>query len=565
MIAPFHRLFHAAFLLAIFFCWQAPARTAEPPASLENQNKDQSDKDKAPTEGTKDASDATKEGEPSANDEKAPAPHTLPEALRAYWRLLHSQPCWACREWNRNGQNHGKESSGGESQEKKAPPANGEKDKKTDEKDPSDKDKGDKQDKKEDEEPKDTWYSVHGQGTIVSQGNWKFHSPYLGPNSFLPILNYRTSETATLFLGARLCEGCEIYFNPEVSGGRGLSDVLGLAGFPNGEITRVSGTMPQPTPYFARLYLQETFGLGGEQEKVEDGPNQIAGMRDISRVTVRIGKMAATDSFDDNTYSHDPRTQFLNWAIMYNGAWDYPANTRGYNYGATVELNQKSWALRYGVWGEPTRANQTEIDPHFLKANGHILELEERYSSDDHPGKLRLWAYLNNAHMGDYRVALREMPVNPDITQTRAYRVKYGFGLSAEQEITKDLGVFARLGWNDGHTETWAFTEIDGTVAVGMLLKGTCWHRKQDQVGLACVVNDISTGHRAYLAAGGLGFIVGDGRLSYGIEDILEAYYNWELRKGINVTFDFQGVNDPAYNRDRGPVAIAGVRVHFEY
>jgi high affinity Mn2+ porin len=167
--------------------------------------------------------------------------------------------------------------------------------------------------------------------------------------------------------------------------------------------------------------------------------------------------------------------------------------------------------------------------------------------------------------MGNYRVALREMPVNPDVTLTRAYRVKYGFGLSAEQEITKDLGVFARVGWNDGHTESWAFTEIDGTVAVGMALKGTCWCRKQDLVGLACVVNDISTGHRAYLAAGGLGFIVGDGKLSYGTEDILEAYYNWELAKGINVTFDFQGVNDPAYNKDRGPVAIAGVRVHFEY
>jgi high affinity Mn2+ porin len=311
--------------------------------------------------------------------------------------------------------------------------------------------------------------------------------------------------------------------------------------------------------------LQQTFGLGGEQEKVEDAPNSIAGMRDISRVTLRIGKMASTDVFDDNRYSHDPRTQFLNWALMYNGAWDYPANVRGYDYGATLELNEKTWALRYGVWGEPTRANDPDIDPHFLKANGHAVELEERYTADDRPGKLRLLAYLNNAHMGNYRQALREMPIDPDIALTRRYRVKYGFGLNVEQELADDLGAWARLGWNDGHTESWAFTEIDATAAAGLVLQGKGWCRPRDQVGLALVANGLSNGHRDYLAAGGLGFALGDGRLRYGAEEIVETYYNWELRKGINVTFDFQGVEHPGYNKDRGPVAIAGVRVHFEY
>jgi high affinity Mn2+ porin len=556
-------------LAAAALLWVCRAKGEDPPPAFALNAWPRSPAPQEKPETPPGADEQTKSENATTKDEKEvekdAVPHTLPEALRDYWRLLHTQPCWACREWRGNGLKNGKESSGGEAKEKKATAANGEKDKKADEKNPADKDKEEKQDNKEDEEPKDTWYSVHGQGTVVSQGNWKFHSPYIGRNSFLPILNYRTSETATLFLGARVCEGAEIYFNPEVAGGRGLSNVLGIAGFPNGEITRVSGTAPEPTPYIARLYLQETIGLGGEQEKVEDGPNQIAGTRDISRITIRVGKMAATDIIDDNTYSHDPRTQFLDWAIMYNGAWDYPANTRGYDYGATIELNQKTWALRYGVFGEPSTANGPNIDPHFLKANGHVLELEERYTCDDVPGKLRLMTYLNNAHMGNYRVALRDMPIDPNITETERYRVRYGFGLNVEQEITKDLGVFGRLGWNDGHTETWSFTEIDGTAAVGMLLKGTCWHRKQDQLGLAFVVNDISTGHRAYLAAGGLGFIIGDGKLSYGTEDIVEAYYNWELRKGINVTFDFQGVNDPAYNRDRGPVAIAGIRVHFEY
>jgi high affinity Mn2+ porin len=422
---------------------------------------------------------------------------------------------------------------------------------------------GDKDKEKDEDKDKPARYSVHGQGTVVSQGNWKFRSPYEGPNSFRSILNYRTSETATLFLAARIWEGGAIVFNPEISGGRGLSDVFGLGGFPNGEITRVGRI--EPTPYIARLYYEQTFGLGGEQEKVEDGPNVIAGMRDIDRITIRIGKTPATDLVDDNLYSHDPRTQFLNWAIMYNGAWDYPANVRGYDYGATLEFNQKDWTLRYGVLGEPTRANDREIDPRFLKANGHVLELEERYTVDEHPGKVRLMAYLNNAHMGDYRVSLREMPINPDIILTRHYRIKYGFGVNVEQEVTKDLGAFARIGWNDGHTETWAFTEIDATLSAGFLLKGKCWSRPQDQVGFAGVINGISNGHRDYLAAGGLGFELGDGRLHYGAEEILEAYYNWELRKGINVTFDVQGVNDPGYNKDRGPVAIAAVRVHFEY
>ncbi len=407
------------------------------------------------------------------------------------------------------------------------------------------------------------WYSVHGQGTIISQGNWPFRSPYVGPNSLLPNLNYRTTETATLFLDARVWHGGEIIFNPEISGGTGLSGTVGLAGFPNGDATRVGAL--EPTPYVARLLFRQTFDLDGEWEKIEDGPNQIAGVQQKNRFTVSIGKMSSEDVIDDNPYSHDPRTQFLNWSLMYTGAWDYPANTRGYTYGALFDYTTMFYAVRYGIFAEPAEANGPMFDPHILKAHGQVLELEQDFILGDHPAHLREFGYLNTAHMGKYRDALAEMPVNPDVTATRSYRNKYGFGVSFDQEITKNLGCFLRAGWNDGQSESWAFTEIDATLASGYLLQGKAWGRPNDFVGLATVINALSDAHKDYLVAGGVGFIIGDGRLSYAPEEIAETYYNWELHKGINVTFDFQGVNNPAYNQDRGPVAIAGVRMHFEY
>jgi high affinity Mn2+ porin len=413
------------------------------------------------------------------------------------------------------------------------------------------------------ETPTEEWYSIHGQATVISQGNWKFRSPYFGPNSLLSILNYRTTNTDTLYLDSRLWHGAEIVFNPEVSGGRGLSDTLGVAGFPNGDATRVGAV--QPTPYVARLFLRQTFGLDGDVEKVESGPNQLAGVRDIDRITFTIGKLAATDIFDDNRYSHDPRTQFLNWSLMYDGAWDYPANTRGYTYGATADFNTRYLAARYGIFGEPADANGSEIDPRFLKAHGQIVEFEERYDVGGHPGKLREWAYANTAHMGKYREALAEMPVDPDVTRTRAYRTKYGFGVNVEQELATNLGVFLRAGWNDGQSESWAFTEIDQTVATGLNVRGALWSRPKDEAGLAFVCNGISDAHRDYLAAGGLGFIIGDGRLNYGFEEIVELYYNWVPKDWLIVSTDLQGVNNPAYNRDRGPVAIFAVRVHMSF
>jgi high affinity Mn2+ porin len=410
------------------------------------------------------------------------------------------------------------------------------------------------------------WYSVHEQATVVTQTYGPFRSPYVGPNSLLPRpAEQATTATATLFLAARVWEGGEIVFNPEMAGGVGVSGSTGIAGFPNGEATRVG--QPAPTPYIARLLFRQTWGFDGPGEAVEDAPNQVAAARrDVNRFTLMVGKMSATDVFDANRYSHDPRTQFLNWTLMYNGAWDYPANVRGYTYGIAAEYNSVFWAARYGIFAEPAVANGAPIDPRFLIANGQIFELEQHWTGfDARPGKLREWVFLNRAHMGSYSEALALMPVNPDITLTREYRFKYGFGGNLEQEVARDVGVFVRAGWNDGRTESWAFTEVDRTAAAGVLVKGSYWRRPGDEAGLAGVVNGLSGPHRDYLAAGGVGFIIGDGRLRYAPEQIGELYYSWRLAPGIFVTFNVQGVVNPAYNADRGPVAIFGLRVHGEH
>jgi hypothetical protein len=415
-------------------------------------------------------------------------------------------------------------------------------------------------------EPEPEWYSAHMQGTIVTQKHGQFTSPYMSNLSLIPHERSATSETATLYYDTRLWEydhySGEVVFNPEIAGGTGFSGSNGVAGFPNGEITRVG--IAAPTPYLARLYYRQTVGLGGETEKIEDDPNQIAGTRDIDRITIVIGKFTFTDLVDDNRYSHDPRTQFLPWSFMYNGAWDYPANVRGYSYGMGVELNQKTWALRYGMMHMPLFANAAQLD-WSIKGFGYALELEERYSINEHPGKVRLMTYLNHAKMGNYMQSIIWSPVNPTVTASRSYRYKYGFCLNWEQEIDKNLGMWARLGWNDGQSESFAFTPIDRTLTFGWLLRGACWNRKPDTVGFGLGFNGLSSVHKEYLAAGGQDFNLGDGALNYRPESIIECFYNWQIRKGINVTADGQGIANPAYNHDRGPVAVGTIRAHFEY
>ncbi len=486
--------------------------------------------------------------EPTKTDAEPPKarkqlpPHTIWQAVRAYCRALRTHEATTS-------------TSSDDPDGNKSPPA-------ANDDGPAKKDDGGSKD-----EPTPTWISAHGQATMDTQTHPGFNAPYTGPLSLLPVRETDTSLTATLYLAARFWETdhytADVVFNPELAGGQGFSGVNGLAGLTDGDLTRVG--VATPTPYFARLFLRQTWGFGGEQETVEDAANQIAGKRDVDRFTLIVGKFSFTDVIDNNLYSHDPRTQMQNWSLMFNGPWDYPANVRGYTYGAAVDYNQKDWAFRYGITAEPEIANGAPLDPHIAKAQGQAAELEARWGLDDHPGRVRLMTYLNHANMGNYREALEESPKNPNINATQSYRYKYGCDLNAEQELMRDLGAWCRLGWNDGRSQTWAFTPIDRTAAIGLLLKGRGWARPADEVGVAGVLNGLAQDHRAYLAAGGLDFNIGDGRLNYGLEKIVEVYYRIAVTKMISINIDFQEIADPAYNRDRGPVSVESLMVHFEF
>jgi len=272
--------------------------------------------------------------------------------------------------------------------------------------------------------------------------------------------------------------------------------------------------------------------------------------------------MSAKDIFDNNAHANDPRTQFMNWALVANEAWDYPADSLGYMTGIAFGLNQADWAARYGFAQVPRTANGLAQDTHYFDAWAMVTEFERRYTLAGKRGTARLLAYLNRANMGSYEAALNEP--NIDIQATRTYRLKYGFGLNLDQELTSDMGIFSRLGWSEGQHEAWMFADVDWTATLGVAIKGPQWHRPDDTVGLAGIVNGLSRSHQDYFAAGGLGILAGDGALNYGVEEILETYYDFGICKCIHAALDYQFVNHPAMNRDRGPVHVLGVRFHAE-
>ncbi len=407
-------------------------------------------------------------------------------------------------------------------------------------------------------------FSLHFQQTVITQHKPSFAAAYSGRNSLSTASETASSLTSTLFGGLRLWKGAEAYFNPEMSGGSGLSKALGVAGFPNGETFRV-GTS-DPKIYIARLYLQQRFEWGDEKDTLNDDLNQIGGIVSKRYLKVTVGKYGLADFFDGNEFSHDPRSQFMNWSLMDDAAWDYPANTRGYVMGATAELGQPNWTLRFAFTMSTKQANGATWDGKLAKANTQTLEYERRYKLSGEAGTFRILAFRNNGKMGSYHLALDQRPVAPDLDATQQYgRHKYGVGISANQHFNKSLGVFARAGFNDGHTQTWYFTEVDRTASVGAVLTGSSWKRGDDQVGLAFVANGISNAHRNFLAAGGYGFMVGDGQLHYSSEMIAELYYSlnaWQNK--LKISPDYQFIINPAYNADRGPVHVFGLRVHIE-
>jgi high affinity Mn2+ porin len=408
-------------------------------------------------------------------------------------------------------------------------------------------------------------FSFHFQQTIITQYKPVFNAPYSGRNSLSPLEENQSSITATFFGGARLWKGAEAYFNPELSGGAGLSKTLGIAGFPNGETFRIGGS--EPKIYIARLYFKQNFEWGTEKDTIAPGNNILGEIKSKRYFSIVVGKYGMADFFDGNNFSHDPRSQFMNWALMDNGAWDYPANTRGYVIGATAELGQPNWTLRFAFTMVTTEANQSIWDAKLGKANTETIEYEKRYSIGGQKGTLRILGFLNNGKFGDYNLAIAQSPKAANVDTTQAYgRHKYGFGINAGQYLSKDFGVFAKASFNDGHTETWFFTEIDRSLSFGGVLKGTKWKRNEDELGLAFVANGLSSPHRNYLAAGGYGFLIGDGKLNYATEMIAELYYKINAyQKKFFLTPDYQFIINPAYNKDRGPVNVFSIRAHVEF
>jgi high affinity Mn2+ porin len=409
-------------------------------------------------------------------------------------------------------------------------------------------------------------WNVHGQLTFVEQGYPAFRSPYQGANSLTGASQIQNTTSATAFVGYRPWDGTEIYINPELMQGFGLNSTLGVAGFPNGEAQK--SNFPMPRIDIARVFVRQTFGLGGEQETVEDGPNQLAGKQDISRITITAGRFAVLDIFEGNTYSHDPRVDFLNWNMYCCGSYDVTMDKIGYTWGASAELNQKSWAFRAGYFLVPVVSNVNRYDTHILERGEYLGELELRYSLFSQPGKLRLMGWANIANMGSYAEALA-MPVTtlnyPDITQTRQVRTNYGFVANMEQAITNELGIFSRASWSPGNVEIIGWTDCDESLSFGAVLKGNAWGRPDDKIGVAGVVEGLSPIARAYFAAGGLGILIGDGQLNYRPEQILEAYYAYSLNKWATLTFDYQFIDNPGYNADRGPVSVFSGRLHAQF
>ena len=421
-------------------------------------------------------------------------------------------------------------------------------------------------------------YLIGGQITIIPQTLLPFHSPYAGRNSLVDPSTPATdwTDTYTLFLGYRPVKSLEFYVDPEMARGAGVGGAVGLGGYPNGDVLRVPGfgigALPQ-SPYLARYFARWTFATGSGTTKLAAGENQIGGDAPANRIVVSAGKLPVTDIFDTNTYSNSTRTQFMNWALINNAAFDYAADTRGYSDGAAIEWIHPTWALRVGSFEMPVIPNGPLLATHWDVDQGDELEAEvhPQLVKGKDPAVVRMLAYRNIAHMGNYQEAIQigqQTGTPPDITATEKNgAIKYGFGLNMEQAMGDDgdTGLFARLGWDDGRTESFAYTECDDQVSLGAQISGKRWKSPQEHLGIALLSDGLSAAHRDYLAAGGNGFLLGDGQLNYGREMIMETYWQRQITKQVAFTLDYQFIANPGYNQDRGPVSIITARVHFEF
>ncbi|HEY6579213.1 MAG TPA: carbohydrate porin [Rhizomicrobium sp.] len=410
----------------------------------------------------------------------------------------------------------------------------------------------------------DDW-AVHGQITSVTQYHPAFRSPYRGANSLDP--GNRGNETldVTLFAGVRPWSGGEIWFDPEIDQGFGLSNTYGMAAFPSGAAYKIGSDVP----YFRvqRLFFRQTIDLGGDARNVGSDANQLGGSRTADNLVVTLGKLSVVDIFDTNAYAHDPRGDFLNWGAIDSLAFDYAADSWGYSDGVAAEWTQSWWTLRSGLFAMSTVPNGPRLQTDFSQFE-IVSEAEERHTLWGRDGKLKILAFLNRANMGSYDAAVRlaeETHTIPNTALVRRYNSRAGVTLNLEQSITDKLGSFIRLGMNDGSQEAYEFTDVTRSLAAGLSLKGAAWRRPDDTLGLALIGDDISHSARAYFADGGLGTLIGDGQLPhYGFEMVVEANYTAQITSWFSAAADYQFVTDPAYNADRGPVSIFGMRFHAQ-
>jgi high affinity Mn2+ porin len=410
---------------------------------------------------------------------------------------------------------------------------------------------------------------ISGQANFISQWHPAFHSPYRGPNSLSPEAQDATSRVLTLFTGFQISDTSELLLDVQETGGHGIGEALGLGGFTNLDVVR--NPLLSKAPYVARLMWHQIIPLSRKKSAAVRSPLSLFKELPERRLEIRFGKFSLVDLFDLNSYGTDSNFQFMNWTVDNNGAYDYAADTRGYTFAALIEYDDRHWALRFAEGLMPKVANGINLDADLGRARSENVEFELHHAVVPHrEGVLRLLAYSNEANMGIYRVAISDFLSGrtpaPDITaHPLQTTTKYGFGVNLEMPLNNWAGVFGRWGWNEGQHESYAYTEVDETLEFGLGLKGPGWGRKFDRAGLAFVSNGISRDHQEYLALGGTGFLLGDGALSYGRETTVEGYYTANLWRGVFASFDLQSINNPGYNRARGPVIVPGVRLHIEF
>lgn len=413
----------------------------------------------------------------------------------------------------------------------------------------------------------DRWW-ISGQANWISQWHPSFHSPYQGVNSLPPQAQDATSRVLTLFTGLRLNGTSELLCDVQESAGHGIGEALGLAGETNLDVVR-NPTLSK-APYVARVMWHQIIPLSRETATSVRTPFSLFSTLPARRLELRFGKFGIADFFDVNTYGSDSTLQFMNWTVDNNGAYDYAADTRGFTFAAMLEYHDRHWAMRFAEGLMPKVANGIHLDADVSRARAENVEFELHGKAlRDREGIIRFLSFVNHANMGSYRVAvdnfLAGVTPKPEIAaHPLQTTIKYGFGVNFEQPLNDWMGVFGRWGWNEGRHESFAYTEVDETAEIGVGDSGNRWHRKFDRAGLVFVTNGISRDHQEYLALGGQGFLLGDGRLNYGRENIIEAYYTLHLWRGIYPSLGLQHINNPGYNRDRGPVIVPTLRLHIE-